>query len=162
MVKIIFDIETTGLNPALDRIIVIGYKVDEQPIKIIEGNEKDILQNFFKIVRSQKSVYLIGFVISFDINFIRIRAILNNIKPINFNTIQNIDLRKVLIGDSRLHGKLGDYGKALGIEKHNGINGELVPILFQEGKIDLIKKYCETDVKITSMLYNRLKELDLV
>jgi DNA polymerase elongation subunit (family B) len=80
--KLVFDIETTGLNPNKDRIFAIGCK-DNRGFKSIDfveemnndENEKNLIIKFFKIIDKLKPAIIFGYNSEdFDFNFILKRA----------------------------------------------------------------------------------------
>lgn len=65
--KITFDVETTGLNPEKDKIVCLGYKINEEPTKVLFDK---IPQELVKIFGSYE--YLkIGHNLPFDISFLK-------------------------------------------------------------------------------------------
>lgn len=75
--SIIFDIETTGLNPYTDSILTIQFKQDEELIiwKVWEMSEPEVLCKFIdKIKHTPKSVTIYGYnCLKFDIPFLFVR-----------------------------------------------------------------------------------------
>ncbi|MGB8699956.1 MAG: DUF3987 domain-containing protein, partial [Thermosynechococcaceae cyanobacterium] len=74
--KIFIDIETTGLDPIQNRIIMIGV-MDEKGEKTIltDPDEKAILRKLFDLLRKNKPECLIGHnLVGFDIPFIMARS----------------------------------------------------------------------------------------
>ena len=73
MPELLFDIETSGLDPFADRIIALGYKI-ERTNKVLDGDEREILTAF---AMSLKKVDLVvGYNIQeFDIPFIKVRCV---------------------------------------------------------------------------------------
>jgi len=103
--------------------------------------------------------------LSFDIPLLLRRSWYHNVKP-----TKNIDMRKYYIGnhvdvravlsnwDTFAPGKLELYcNLKLGCGKTDGIDGSQVQAMWDEGKHDEIKKYCENDCFITWELYRSLK-----
>ena len=77
--RLVFDIETTGLDPETDKIILIGLKDNRDFIKIIdafgEDGEKNCIIEFFKCIDELKPTILSGYNSSFfDFPFIIKRA----------------------------------------------------------------------------------------
>ena len=77
--RLVFDIETTGLNPDIDKIILIGVKTNRGFIKVIdvygENGEQRCIEEFFNIIRELKPTIIAGHnSASFDFPFIMKRA----------------------------------------------------------------------------------------
>lgn len=118
--NIIFDIETTGLEPLKDRIICIAFKLNGKEEAIINTDEKVILEKFWNYIREIKtkdfSFRLIGFNCwSFDIPFLLIRSFKHGIKVLDTKG-KVIDLRYLLsYGNKYQNGKLSDYAELIGL-----------------------------------------------
>ncbi len=81
--KIYFDIETTGLDPDKNQIIMIGVKDDKGNYTIFDGKERDIIIEFFAHIIKEQPYILTGHnVFKFDIPFINKRAGKYKIKSI--------------------------------------------------------------------------------
>jgi len=80
--ELCFDIETSGLDPLKDRITAIGVSNCFGTDAIIDKDEKHILEEFWKGIKSRYPyVRLIGFNCwSFDMPFIIIRSLKHNVK----------------------------------------------------------------------------------
>ncbi len=80
--KCFFDIETTGLDPEKDKIILIGVMDETEQTEIFEGYEKDILINFNSYLNDKKPDILAGHnVFNFDIKFIYKRCQQYGLQP---------------------------------------------------------------------------------
>lgn len=153
--QIIFDCETTGLDPMDSRVVCISInEIGTEQIKtFIDINEKKVLEDFWAEVGNDSE--LIGFNSDgFDIPFIVKRCLINKVR---MNSFKNTDLRKSVNGfwysyNGRSKGTLSDWAKILGMKIETDA-GSAVPLLFVEGKYDEIKMHCEEDIKITKKLY---------
>jgi len=155
------DIETLGLNPISDRIIAIGVLNVEQDIPaILYGeNEKQILTQFWNAVKNSDELLTFNGD-GFDIPFIIVRSLINNVKICeNFNKIKITDIRKVVnsffISYNKFSkGTLRNWAEILGItpETHNG--GEMSELYLKKNWSE-IKKHNEEDLFILKQLYIR-------
>jgi len=81
MMRAVIDIETTGLNPLEDKIIAIGiYNLENGEIKILFGEEKDILKDFWGYIEENDIEQLIGSNLKFDWTFLKLRSLKHRIK----------------------------------------------------------------------------------
>jgi uncharacterized protein YprB with RNaseH-like and TPR domain len=164
--KIIWDIETFGLESMQDRILSIGVMdVDTEEIKIfINIEEKIILEEFWEYVID--ATEMIGFNSdSFDWPYIIKRSLINNIR------ISNIprtcpDLRKIVNGfwlsyDKFGKGTLRDWAQVLG-EPCESCGGNEMPALFVKGDYGAIIKHNTEDLILTHKLYKRAEYCNLI
>jgi len=178
LLPIVFDIETTGLDPFTDTTLAITYKVGfKKPIVFhIDDNgvdEKLVLRRFYFNLDSIAadsskdgvSLVLVGYNIdSFDIPFLTTRAILNGMieHSATLRKYYRADLMYIVtryLKTDKKHMKLKDVAKALGIEVNDDVNGSDVPRLFEEGNYEAIVKHCISDVELTYQLTLKLKPL---
>ena len=165
-INIIFDIETTGLNAMTDKITCISFKKDEDRIISFCGDmEKEILQNFWFVIRNNPGCNLIGSNSDgFDIPFIVKRSIINRVHICKL--FNNVDLRKEANSfgfsyNKYEKGSLDDWGKILGFES-KFTNGGEVAQLGKEGNYEEVRKHCEYDIEISKVLFDRLREVGVL
>jgi DNA polymerase III epsilon subunit-like protein len=173
--SIIFDCETTGLAAfqklcdeprqiVSHRILSIGVcNVLNGQIKVFCGeDESQILKDFFSFLDQEQETELVGFNCDFDLNFIKVRSFVNNIKMSDgFIKLKIIDLRNVLNNSQYAVGSLGDYANALGITKKTE-NGKQMPIFYQNKQWDKIEDHCYEDISISLAVYKRCLEVGLI
>lgn len=135
----------------------------EKIISFYGENEKEIIEKFLNYVKDEQS--LVGFNIDFDLNFIRVKALLNNIKLTNMfkgaKFLKIYDLRFIINSNKYAHGRLQDYCRFLGIEVKTH-NGEKMVEYYKNKEFDKIKEHCEEDVLNTKKLYIILKDLNFI
>ena len=131
------DIETTGLNSQINKIITIQYaRLDDSSSKQIgelkilkewESSEKEILKEFIidsSITNSNPFSFVpVGFNLQFEHNFFIQRCKANGLEPIDIMTKPLIDLRS--FGVIMNHGKF----KGSGLDQITGKshNGSIIP-----------------------------------
>lgn len=168
VVPLIFDIESSGLDPFISKVASICLKnpLTNQLFVFCNGrDEKKTLEEFWGFVRSNEPVDLIGFCSNtFDIPYLLRRSIIQDVKV--YTQFQTKDLRKIANGffysyNSHEPGKLVDWASALGFQRKTSLGSE-VPELYAQDKFDEIKEHNIEDVQITELLYNRLKRVGLI
>lgn len=148
MAELIFDIETTGLDPFSDMVIAIGYSTNKRAT-VLMGDEKEILMKFSKMLKRAEKV--VGFNITdFDMPFLLIRCIKHSV-AISFP--EAVDLSKLSPHRKRLE----DWCRFLNIKRTYELNGSRILELYLKGKLDLVKKHCLDDVKAAREVWSRYK-----
>ncbi len=144
--EIVFDIETFGdikdFNTMKITVVSI-YEYETDTYRSFDEHELGSLWPIF-----EKAERLIGFNSEyFDL------PILARYYTGNISLFEHLDLLKVVKESTGKRYKLNDLAKAtLQIEK--SADGLQAMEWYKEGKIDLIKKYCEQDVKVTKDIYD--------
>ncbi|OGH67113.1 MAG: hypothetical protein A3B90_01550 [Candidatus Magasanikbacteria bacterium RIFCSPHIGHO2_02_FULL_41_13] len=144
--EVIFDIETIGDIQDLSSMkvtVVSIYEYENDSYRSFEEHELGALWPIF-----ERAERLIGFNSEhFDI------PILNRYYTGDLLKFPGLDMLKVVKEVTGRRYKLNDLAKAtLQIEK--SADGLQAMEWFKEGKLDLIKQYCEQDVKVTKELYD--------
>ena len=143
--EVVFDIETIGdIRDMNTQKITVVSIFDYATGKYSSFEEKE-LPNLWPIL--EKSERLIGFNSDhFDI------PILNKYYGGDLTKFPSLDLLKVVKESTGSRFKLNDLAKAT-LQMEKSADGLQAQKWFEEGKMDLIKKYCEQDVKVTKELY---------
>lgn len=162
-------------NPMFGEIVCIGiyktttlngsYQYDSRAFTTkTEGNEKQILSRFWKILEPFKGVFVSFNGLDFDVPFILKRSMKHGILPTNnrfldkrrFSINPHFDV-KLVIGDwdKYAFGTLRLVCDHLGIAspKEGVVKAENVEEEFKKGNIDLIAEYCLKDVEATHSAY---------
>lgn len=144
--EIVFDIETYGdiRNQESMKLTVVSiYQYETDTYSSFEESELGQLWPIF-----ERAERLIGYNSEhFDL------PILNKYYAGNLLQFPSLDMLKVIKETSGNRFKLNDLAKAtLQIEK--SADGLQAMKWYEEGKMDLIKQYCEQDVKVTKELYD--------
>jgi DNA polymerase elongation subunit (family B) len=168
---VVLDIETAAFNAgtALDamnsRIVCIGLLVDNgiglQEIALVAEDEAHLLNEFWNII--QPSDLVVGHnIIDFDLNFIKQRSWILNVKPSRafdlrrYYTTEVKDTLQMWTNWGFKKGvTLDALAAALGCGGKNG-HGADVADWWAEGDFESIKEYCMNDVRVTYAIYCRL------
>lgn len=159
-----FDIETTGLNPYKNRIILIGLKSwDEiKQWKLWESkDEATMILDALKEIEKIEDTIIIGYNnLKFDVPFLLERLrLLGKYKPEFFNIYNKkwFDLYQYLGNDLK---SLKYWLKRAGIQKkYPELEGKDVPIYFENGEYDKIEKHNIDDLETSEKLYLYFKLL---
>src|SRR5579872_7120761 len=81
----------TSFDGAFGCIICIGYAIDDEPVEVLYGEEKQILKDFWALAKNQRK--FIGFNnMDFDLRFIYQRSVICSVQPtqnLNFARYRN-------------------------------------------------------------------------
>lgn len=144
--EIVFDIETYGDIRNFDSLKVTVVSLYDYETDTYRSFTETELSQLWPML--EKAERLIGYNSEhFDL------PILNKYYAGDFKTFPHLDILKVIKEATGSRFKLNDVAKAtLQIEK--SADGLQALKWYEEGKIDLIKQYCEQDVKVTKELYD--------
>lgn len=114
--RFVFDIETTGLKPETDQIILIGVKDNRGLQKTFdafgEGGEKECIENFFNIIRELKPTIIGGYnSAEFDFPFILKRAEILGVDIKGLTQIFTTDGLKMKEGVLKLASEIEPYNQ---------------------------------------------------
>jgi DEAD/DEAH box helicase domain-containing protein len=144
--EVVLDIETTGDIKNFATLELTVISIYEYENDSYTSYTKEELGNLWPIL--EKAERLIGYNSeTFDI------PILNKYYAGDLTFFPHLDLLKVIKESAGKRFRLNDIAKAtLQIEK--SADGLQAMKWWEEGKIDLIKEYCEQDVKVTKEVYD--------
>jgi predicted PolB exonuclease-like 3'-5' exonuclease len=167
-------IAKTSFDGALGEICCIGWAIDDGGEQSAIGDEKFIIEAFFKALdaryyssRMIPPKFIGHNVSAFDLRFLFQRAIILGIKPPSFIPFNSKSWDDKIFDTMTYFAGFGNrisldkLAKALGLEGKQGITGADVWPMYQAGKIDNIARYCEHDVSLTRDVYKRLTFADL-
>ena len=144
--EVVFDIETIGdiQDMATMKVTVVSiYEYENDSYRSFEEHELGALWPIF-----ERAERIIGFNSEhFDV------PILNRYYTGNLSVIPHLDMLKVVKEVTGRRYKLNDLVKAT-LQMEKSADGLQAMEWFKEGKLDLIKQYCEQDVKVTKELYD--------
>jgi 3'-5' exonuclease len=133
---------------------------EEENIRFETGNEKEILEKFWRIIKDHKQFVTFNGR-SFDCPFLMVRSAINKVKPTrdlmpNRYADAHIDLLDQLtfFGASRRKFSLDMWCRTFGIKspKEEGITGYDVKNLYKAAKHIEIARYCAGDLRATAEL----------
>lgn len=143
--EVVFDIETIGdiQDLATMKVTVVSiYEYENDSYRSFEEHELGSLWPIF-----ERAERLIGFNSEhFDI------PILNRYYTGDLLKFPSLDMLRIVKEVTGKRYKLNDLVKAT-LQMEKSADGLQAMEWFKEGKLDLIKEYCEQDVKVTKDLY---------
>ena len=167
---LIFDVDTKGersttkgLEPLRTRVTLISVKSNDFERIITSPDEKEILEEFWGLVRS-KDYVLVGFNChAFDIPVLYIRSLVNGVKVVNLKG-RCIDLRQVLSNDMpKIKGTLDEYGTQIGYPfSMSGFSKSNLGIHWKGNRIPELTERLIEDARLTFALFKRVKEAGLL
>ncbi len=155
--------EKTTFDGAFGRIFCIAYAINDEEIKALVGDEKEILKKFWDLAKDA-NLFIGHNILEFDLPFIMQRSIILQVKP-----SRDISLRKYSnnpVFDTMHEWTKWSFGKncsmdylahAMGLQtSKDELDGSQVYSYYQKGKYDDIVKYCKKDVKLNREIYKRI------
>ncbi|OGH18835.1 MAG: hypothetical protein A3F31_04640 [Candidatus Levybacteria bacterium RIFCSPHIGHO2_12_FULL_38_12] len=157
-------VEDTSFDGAFGRICCISYGINDDTLKTICGEEKEMLIEFWKIAKNID--LFVGFnIIDFDMRFILQRSVIWGVKPtkeLSFARYRSFPMFDLMYEWSKWNTQdkisLDTLAKALGLPSSKGgtIEGKDVAKAYEEGRIKEICYYCEKDVELTRKIYKKV------
>lgn len=157
-------VEQTSFDGGFGRIACISYAMNDEPVLTLCGDEKKILQDFWKV--AEAADLFIGFnLIDFDLRFIYQRSIVLGVKPtreLPFARYRNNPIFDIMHEWKKWNMNasisLDTLAKVLGFPTSKGgaIEGKDVAKAFKDGRIKEICEYCEKDVELTRKIYHKM------
>lgn len=143
-----------------------------------DSQEKELVQRFFDGIEKYTPQLVSWNGKAFDLPVLQYRALLNKVVAKRYwdtgeldsnykwnNYIsryhqRHLDLMDVLASyQPRAYGRLDDIATLLGFPGKMGMDGSKVWHNYQQGKIEEIRNYCETDVINTYLVYLRFQQM---
>lgn len=153
----------TALSGNYGRILCIAYAIDDQPVEVIIGDEKEILRGFWRVAKDVDR--FVGHnLMDFDFPFIMKRSIILGIQPsrhISFARYRSdpiYDTQKEWGNWSNTPSTgLDALAKIFGYPtSKQGIDGSQVYDFWLRGRLDEIYTYCQRDVAVNRQVYRRM------
>jgi predicted PolB exonuclease-like 3'-5' exonuclease len=162
-------LEMLGVDPRTNLICCASfadYENREMTSLVLknEDSEAELLTDIWKhMIQFDRFVTFNGN--SFDVECLNFHSAIRNVLiPIklsqnNYRPGNHFDLRMIFSnGNARAKGKFDFYCKRFGFEGKTGVDGSQVQGMWDDGLIEEIKEYCESDVKNLYNVYKQLKE----
>lgn len=156
-------LEDTNFGGAFGRIFCICYAIDDGPVESLSGDEKEMLEKFWKLV-SDVDQFIGHNILEFDLKFIVQRSIILKVKPtrpLDFRKYQKTPIYDIM-HEWTHWGRDGVAMDALAhamdipSSKDGGIDGSQVHEFYKAGKGQEIIDYCSRDVEVTRAIYKRM------
>jgi predicted PolB exonuclease-like 3'-5' exonuclease len=172
------------LPPQFQRIVAIACALREESglriasVGAIEDGEAELIRRFFDLVDKHTPQLVSWNGSGFDLPVLNHRALIHGLtasrfwewgdedRDFRFNSYLNryhtrhLDLMDVLaMFQSRNNAGLGAMARMSGFPGKLGFDGSEVRAAFEAGRIEEIRRYCETDVLNTYLLYLRFQLL---
>jgi 3'-5' exonuclease len=154
----------TSFDGGFGRIACISYAINDNNVKTLSGDEKKILENFWKI--AQNIDLFIGFnIIDFDLRFIYQRSVVLGVKPtieLSFARYRNFPIYDIMHEWKKWNMSssisLDTLAKILSLPTSKGgvIEGKDVAKAYNDGRIKEICEYCQRDVELTRKIYKKM------
>jgi len=158
-------IRRLSLSALTARILCIGYTIEpprDSAIEILEGEESQILKNFWKL--TQDIGLFVGHnILDFDLRFIYQRSIINQVKPAReipfqrFRSAPVFDTMHEWSRWGREYIKLDLLARCLNIPSPKvDLDGSKVYETYRSGNLEAIYEYCKKDVETVREVYHRM------
>lgn len=161
---VFWDVETNGLNPSEDRLLVASFKkLGEKQTTFCRKDEEfeliSDINSYLEELRYDDKVVLTGYnSFNFDIGFFVTRALINGVNPSLINKYMHMDLmyiaQRYLFANRLSQDK---FVKRLGGTVSGSITGKDVLWLYNSGNWKKIKQHCEEDVEDLEFIYRGIK-----
>lgn len=154
----------TNFDGAFGRILCIGLAVNNEPARILEGDEKDILKKFWEEAETA-DIFVGHNIFDFDMRFIYQRSIILEVIPsqdLSFARYRSRPIFDTMYEWSKwnMYNKisLDVLTRAMGIKspKEGEIDGSKVFDYFKAGKLEEIYEYCKADVDAVRAVYKKM------
>ena len=173
--QVIINLETTGFRPWEQRIIAIGLQdplvPNEPPTIIMLDDEAQMIQALFTEFKAKGYNEIIGYIYSFDLQFLCIRAMKHNINSKPFFDASILDMAQALaqvkfafVYKAQQPPPLSDLCDFLfGFPK--AITDKQMITLYQQGNLEAVKEFASqqiTRILAVYLLFRKIVESDII
>lgn len=153
----------TSFTGEWGRVFCIGYAFDGDPIEILHGPEREMIEEFWRLVKSD-TLFIGHAIFDFDLPFLLKRSVIHRVKPsrhISFVRYRSDPIFDVMYEWNRWNPQqktsLDTLATALTIpSSKTDVHGSEVSRLFGENQFERIYDYCKKDVEVVRRIYRRL------
>lgn len=153
----------TSFTGEWGRVFCIGYAFDAGPVEILRGPEREMVEEFWRLVKSD-TVFVGHAIFDFDLPFLFKRSVIHRLKPprpISFARYRSDQIFDVMYEWNKWNPQqktsLDTLATALSIpSSKTDVHGSEVFGLFREGEFERIYDYCKRDVEVVRRIYQRL------
>ncbi|MBI4149548.1 ribonuclease H-like domain-containing protein [Candidatus Woesearchaeota archaeon] len=154
--------EDRSLNPLYAKIVVLGIKPFGGQPRLLTGDEKTILTEFWQLLSGMNTVLVTYNGYKFDVPFIKIRSVVNGVRipySINMNRwqMERSNHFDVMLFFSQqetfINPNLRVLGKMHGIESRDDFFGHDVERLYKEGRMQDIISHCQADIELLERIF---------
>ena len=143
---LIFDIETTGLNPESDQVVGVGFKNNEEENIFFSKYEKNIIKKFWESLPN-KDVSLVSFDSDITLPFLLKRTTILGLEK---HPLRALDLQKVFKFKDSKNFDITFFKPNKNI------------ILWKKNRNKILKKYMTSNLRVTDNILNIAKDADLL
>lgn len=145
------------------RIFCIGFALNDEPAKIISGDEPEILKTWWEVARDA-NVFIGHNIIEFDLPFIYKRSIIYKVKPTQLLPVKKFSTENIFDTtkewsrwDNFSQTSLHNLAIALGLPSSKSeMDGSMVYDYYLKKRYEDIYAYCLLDVDLTRKIYKRM------
>ncbi len=161
-------LDRTGLGGEFGRVVCLAYALNEQPVEVIWGEEREILEGFWRVAGAidRRADRFIGHnIYDFDFPFLVKRSRILGVPPGSGGLPNFARYRQTPIYDTMREWDLWSnrqvsmdfLAKALGLPTSKDLmDGSEVASYYAAGRIEEICEYCKKDVELTRQIYKKL------
>lgn len=154
----------TNFDGSFGRIFCISAAINDGPTKCLNGEEKDILADFWELAKDA-DLFLGHNIFDFDLRFIYQRSVILGVRPtrdLSFARYRNNPIYDIMYEWSKWNMQdkisLDKLAKALRLvsSKDKGIDGSMVYDYYKKRRYQEIYDYCNADVEVTRSVYKKM------
>lgn len=154
----------TNFDGSFGRIFCVSAGINGEPVKCLNGGEKDILADFWELAKDT-DLFIGHNIFDFDLRFIYQRSVILGVRPtrdLSFARYRNNPIYDTMYEWSKWNTQdkisLDKLAKALGLvsSKGKGIDGSKIYEYYKNGKHQEIYDYCIADVEVTRNIYKKM------
>ncbi len=155
-------VANTSFDGAFGRICCLAYAVDDSPVGVLAGGEREILEKFW--AQATPGTRFVGHnIFDFDLPFVLKRSRILGVRPsvmpsmARYRSHPVYDTMHEWTGWGRHGTSLHALSVAFGLPtSKDDIDGSQVAGYYADGRLPEIAEYCKKDVELTRQVYKKL------